>query len=134
MVQVLGFCLTFYLLFYFLRDRREALQLLRSLVPLSGSEMDQMCERLNDTIHAAFYGTLAVAAAQGTLCGLMFWWLGLPTPLLWGVVMSLLAIVPVLGAFVVWIPAALFLLLAGHWGKALILVIWGGVIVGGMMP
>jgi predicted PurR-regulated permease PerM len=45
-------------------------------------------------------------------------------------VMALLAVVPVLGAFVVWIPAALFLALEGSWGKALILTLWGMLVVG----
>ena len=62
----------------------------------------------------------------------MFWWLGLPAALLWGVVMALLAVVPVLGAFVVWIPAALFLALEGSWGRAVILIVWGAVVVGGI--
>jgi predicted PurR-regulated permease PerM len=75
-------------------------------------------------------GTLAVSAAQGLLGGLMFWWLGLSAPLLWGVMMALLAVVPVLGAWVVWIPAALFLALEGSWGKTLILAVWGGAVVG----
>ncbi|MCU0786254.1 MAG: AI-2E family transporter [Verrucomicrobia bacterium] len=131
-VQVIGFCLTFYLLFYFLRDRRAALQSLRSLSPLSAADMDRLFGRVTDTIYATVYGTLAVAAMQGFLGGLMFWWLGLPVPLLWGVVMGLLAVVPVLGAFVVWIPAAIFLALEGSWGKALILTAWGGVVVGGI--
>jgi predicted PurR-regulated permease PerM len=67
---------------------------------------------------------------QGTLGGLMFWWLGLPSPLLWGVVMGMLAIVPVLGAFVVWVPAAIYLALSGDVGKAVILTIWGAVVIG----
>ena len=87
---------------------------------------------LADTILATVYGTLAVSAVQGLLGGLMFWWLGLPVPLLWGVVMALLAVLPALGAFVVWIPAALFLMLEGSWEKALILTVWGGVVVGGI--
>ena len=128
--QVLGFCLTFYLLFYFLRDRRAALQAFRSLSPLSKAEMDRLLGRVGDTIHATIYGTLAVSSVQGLLGGLMFWWLGLPAPLLWGVVMALLAVVPVLGAFVVWIPAALFLALEDNWGKALILTLWGMMVVG----
>lgn len=131
-VQVIGFCLTFYLLFYFLRDRRAALQSLRSLSPLSEAEMDRLFGRVTDTIFATVYGTLAVAVVQGLLGGLMFWWLGLPAPLLWGVVMALLAVVPVLGAFVVWIPVALFLALEGSWGKAIILAVWGGVVIGGI--
>jgi predicted PurR-regulated permease PerM len=131
-IQVIEFFLTLYLLFYFLRDRHAALQFLRSLSPLPAAEMNRLFGRVGDTIHATIYGTLAVSAVQGLLGGLMFWWLGLPAPLLWGVVMALLAVVPVLGAFVVWIPAALFLALEGSWGKALILTVWGGVVVGGI--
>ena len=128
--QLLGFCLTFYLLFFFLRDRQPVLQAIRALSPLSEAEMDTLCERINDTIHATIYGALAVSAVQGLLGGLMFWWLGLSAPLLWGVVMALLAVVPVLGAFLVWIPAALVLALEGSWGKALVLTLWGMLVVG----
>jgi predicted PurR-regulated permease PerM len=67
---------------------------------------------------------------QGVLGGLMFWWLGLPAPLLWGVAMFLLSLVPVLGAPVVWIPAALFLGLTGSGWKALILAAWGTLVIG----
>jgi predicted PurR-regulated permease PerM len=132
LVQLIGFCLIFYLFFYFLRDRASALRSLRFLSPLSPAEMDHLFGRVEDTVFATVYGTLAVAAVQGFLGGLMFWWLDLPAPLLWGVVMGLLAVVPVLGAFIVWVPAALFLLLDGSWGKAMLLTIWGAVVVGGI--
>lgn len=128
--QVVGFCLTFYLLFFFLRDRDAALLSLHSLLPVSEATMDRLFSRIGDTIFATIYGTLAVASVQGVLGGLMFWWLGLSAPLLWGVIMALLAVVPVLGAFIVWIPAALFLVLEGSWGKALILALWGMIVVG----
>ena len=131
-IQAIGVFLTFYLLFYFLRDRRAVLPALCSLSPLSEAEMDRLFSRVGDTVYATVYGTLVVAAVQGMLGGLMFWWLGLPAPLLWGLVMSVLAVVPVLGAFVVWVPAALFLALDGSWGKALVLAVWGGVVVGGI--
>ena len=125
-VQLIGVVLTFYLLFYFLRDRRLALETVRKLSPLSQKEMDRLFKQIVDTVHATIYGTVFVAGVQGTLGGLMFWWLGLPTPLLWGLVMALLAVVPVLGAFIVWIPASIFLALNGSWEKAIILVLWGG--------
>ncbi len=128
--QVIGVCLVFYLLFFFLRDRDAALHLLRVSSPLTEAEMDRMISRVSDTINATISGTLVVASVQGLLGGLMFWWLGLSAPLFWGVVMALLAVVPVLGAFVVWIPAALYLALEGSWGKALILAAWGSIIVG----
>jgi len=130
LVEVIGLLMTFYFLFFFLRDHRKALELLRSMPPLTGAEMDRVFRQVGDTIYATVYGTLAVSAVQGVLGGLMFWMLGLAAPLLWGVIMALLAIVPVLGAFVVWIPAALFLVIQGSWGKALILVLWGVLVVG----
>ncbi|HSI87055.1 MAG: AI-2E family transporter [Candidatus Methylacidiphilales bacterium] len=128
--RLLTFCLTFYLLFFFLRDRKEALEMLCMLSPLRDKDMDDLFRRVSDTIYATVYGTLAVSSVQGFLGGLMFWWLGLPAPFLWGVVMTLLAIVPVLGAFVVWVPAALYLLATGHWGQAMILTAWGMLVVG----
>ena len=122
--------LTLFVLFYLFRDRRKALGTLRSLVPLSEKETDKVFIRVADTIHATIFGTLTVAVVQGALGGLMFWWLGLPAPILWGAVMALLAVVPVLGAFVVWLPAAIFLAASAEWGKAAILVLWGTVVVG----
>jgi predicted PurR-regulated permease PerM len=122
--------ITLFALFYFFRDRRTILRTLRSLVPLSETETGDVFTRVKDTVYATVYGTIAVAIVQGTVGGLMFWWLGLPAPLLWGTVMALLAIVPVLGAFVVWAPASIFLALQGSWGKALILAAWGILVIG----
>ncbi|MGH8029935.1 MAG: AI-2E family transporter [Arenimonas sp.] len=129
-LQLVAVALTFYLLFFFLRDRAAALRAIRALSPLTDAQTNAIVARVRDTIFATIYGTLAVSSVQGVLGGLMFWALGLPAPLLWGVVMALLGIVPVLGAFVVWIPAALFLLLQGRWIAALVLTAWGVLVVG----
>ncbi len=131
-MELLTVLLTFYLLFYFLRDRSAALDWLREISPLTEVEMNQLFRRIVDTVQATLYGTVAVAIVQGALGGLMFWLLGLSMPLLWGIVMGLLAIIPVLGAFVIWIPAAIYLALDGNWVKALILTGWGAVIIGGI--
>ena len=130
LLQVVEVLITFYLLFYFLRDRLAAKAMIMAWLPLTKPETEHLLRRVVETVQATVYGTLAVAAIQGTLGGLMFWALGLPTPLLWGLVMGLLSIVPVLGAFIVWIPAALLLLLEGSWVRGLILAAWGGLVVG----
>lgn len=115
-----------------MRDRRAAQSMITAWLPLTPPETDQLLRRVFETVHATVYGTFAVAAVQGTLGGLMFWILGLPTPLVWGLVMGLLSIVPVLGAFVIWIPAAILLILDGSWARALILAAFGGIVVGGI--
>ncbi|WP_298216768.1 AI-2E family transporter [Acidocella sp.] len=128
--QIVDVVLTFYMLFYFLRDRHAALRGIREVLPLGEGEATQLFRRIADTVQALVYGTLMVAALQGALAGLMFWILGLPAPLFWGVVMSILAIMPVLGTFVIWIPQAIYLALTGEEVKAAILALWGALVVG----
>ena len=120
---------SFFALFYLLRDRERALAFLRSLIPLTAAETSGLFRRVADVVRASVLGTLLVAAVQGLLGGLMFWWLDLPAPLLWGVVMFLLSVLPILGAAIVWLPTALFLLMEGSWEKAAILALWGTVVI-----
>ena len=124
------FLVTLLALFFFYRDSEAVKGAVRDLLPLTRRRADRVLRRVADTVWATAYGTLVVAGIQGLLGGLMFWWLGLPAPVLWGVAMGLLALVPVLGAFVVWVPAALFLALEGSWPKALLLAAWGAIVIG----
>jgi predicted PurR-regulated permease PerM len=117
-------------LFFFLRDRHEVIATLRSLLPLSSKEVDDIFQRVDDTIHATIFGSVMVACVQGLMGGLIFWWLNLPSPILWGAIMGLLAVVPVLGTFVIWAPTAVYLALQGHWMNALILASWGAIAIG----
>ena len=121
---------TLFLLFYFLRDKYRILGVLEQFVPLSPGENEQVRDNIRDTLGAVVFGTLAVAVVQGTLGGLMFWWLGLPAPMLWGAVMAILAILPLFGAALIWIPAAAYLAIGGDWDKALLLTAWGTVVIG----
>jgi predicted PurR-regulated permease PerM len=116
-------------LFYFLRDRRSLLRFLFRLAPLSSSESHELVHRVSETISATLYGNLVVKLVQGVLGGLMFWILGLPAPLLFGILMALLAMLPVVGTSLVWGPAAIVLLYQGSWVKAIVLIVWGGLVV-----
>jgi predicted PurR-regulated permease PerM len=117
-------------LFFFLRDRHLAMRTVRSLLPLSHDEADQIFSRIDDTITATVFGSLVVAFVQGCMGGVIFWWLELPSPLFWGAVMGVLAVIPVLGTFVIWMPTAIMLALQGDWTKAAILVTWGTLAIG----
>lgn len=117
------------LLFYFLRDGPSMVAKLRSVLPWSEGQVDRVFSRIADTIRVSLYGKLVVAAVQGALGGLIFWWLALPAPAFWGFVMALLSVLPVLGAFVIWFPAAIALAIQGLWLKAIILTGWGVLIV-----
>ena len=122
--------LTFLTLYYFLRDRMGLLEFFRGLIPLSTAETDQMFGRIAQTVNASLYKNLLVKLIQGFLGGLMFWILGLPAPILFGAAMAFFAVLPVMGTAFIWAPAAIFLALGGSWIKAIVLAIWGGLVVG----
>lgn len=124
--------LTLYFLFYFLRDRASVLKTIRSFLPLSEADTDTLFSRVNDTIHATLRGMVALSALQGLLGGLMFWWLGVPSPWFWALVAAVFAFVPVLDTFVLWLPAAVYLGLEGRWGEALGVAALGSVLVRGI--
>jgi predicted PurR-regulated permease PerM len=129
-----GFLLsTFFVMFtmyYLFRDGDAAVDVLRSMLPLDERKSAALVRRTGEIVSASVYGVVVIAAIQGTLGGLMFWVLGLPSPLVWGVVMIVLATIPMLGTFLVWVPAAIFLAVTGHWVKAIVLSFWGAVVIG----
>lgn len=124
------FMVMLFVLFYFLRDARPALSTLRRYSPLSERETERVFADVVAMIYATVYGTLAVSAVQGCLGGLMFWWLGVPAPLLWGLVMALLSLFPMAGSFLVWFPTAAWFALQGDWMRAIVLVAWGATVIG----
>jgi predicted PurR-regulated permease PerM len=129
MQAVTQFAIMLVILFYFFRDRGRILKFLGRLAPLSSTETSELFRRISQTIYATLYGNLVVKLIQGLLGGLMFWFLGLPAPTLFGAAMALLAMLPVVGTSLVWGPAAIYLLIHGSWVKALILAAWGGLVV-----
>ena len=123
------FTVTLLVLFYFLRDGQAIHEKLRSAIPLSAAETDLIVDRIAQMLRISLSGKIVVAAIQGTLGGLMFGWLGLPAPIFWGSLMAVLSIFPVIGAFVVWCPAAIMFAWQGDWRNALILTGWGLLII-----
>jgi predicted PurR-regulated permease PerM len=120
---------TLFLLFFLLRDRALALTSLRALLPLQEDESTELLDRVGSTILATALGRLTIAAVQGVLAGLAFWVLGVPGVILWAFTLTVCAMIPAFGSFLVWGPVAIYLGLSGHWGKAALLGLWGAVIV-----
>jgi predicted PurR-regulated permease PerM len=125
----LQLAITIYMLFFLYRDKERVLEAVRFMLPLTHGEVDRLYKRVDDALHATIFGTLTVAALQGTLGGLMLWLLDVPGAVMWGVIMAFVAMIPT-GTFTVWGPATVYLFLEGHWGRALILLGWGAIAVG----
>jgi predicted PurR-regulated permease PerM len=122
--------LVVFTLFYFFRDGDRIRHAAHEMVPLQQVQWQDIATRTQDVIAATVYGVLAISAIQGTLGTFIFWALGLPSPLLWGVVMFFLSMIPMAGAFLVWAPAALYLAITGSYIKAGILLAWGVLVIG----
>ena len=124
--------LVVFTLFYFFRDGGRIRHAAYEMVPLQRVQWQDILTRTQDVIAATVYGVLAISAIQGVLGTFIFWALGLPSPLLWGVVMFFLSMIPMAGAFLVWVPAAIYLALTGALVKAGILAVWGVLVIGGI--
>lgn len=128
--MVLQMLVAVFVLFFCFRDRHHLLHEVRRLIPLNTATADQIIDRAADAVHATLWGTVLTGLIQGVTGGLLFWALGLPGAILWGVVMFVLGVLPFLGAFLVWVPAAVYLAMHDQWGPAAALVVWGLVMAG----
>lgn len=121
--------LVVFTLFYLFRDGDRIRTAIYGILPLQRIQMHDITVRTREVIEASIYGVLVISAIQGTLGTLIFMALGLPSPLLWGVVMFFLSMIPMAGAFLVWVPAAIYLAIIGSYIKAAILVGWGLLVI-----
>ena len=118
-----------FVMFYLFRDGKMIRDAMAAAIPLRNRETRVILFRVTEVVGASVNGVLVIAAIQGTLGGLAFAALGLPSAIVWGAVMIFLSLIPIAGAFVIWIPAAIYLAATGSWIKAIILTLWGGVVI-----
>ncbi|MGN6390115.1 MAG: AI-2E family transporter [Burkholderiaceae bacterium] len=126
----IAFVVMLYLLFFLLRDGPVIARRIREAVPLQASHKRQLFEKFTTVIRATIKGNIVVAAIQGALGGVMFWFLGIPGVLLWGTIMAFLSLLPSIGAALVWGPVALYFLFTGAIWQGVLLVLWGSVVIG----
>ncbi len=124
------FFLMLYLLFFVLRDGDEMLNTITRAIPLGEARERALLSRFATVSRATIKGTLVVGLVQGTLGGLIFWALGFQAAVFWGVVMVAMSMLPVVGAGLIWLPAAIVLLTGGAYIKAMILVVFGVLVIG----
>ena len=126
---VVGVAITFYLLFFFFRDAKTLLETLLHYLPLGNAYERRLLNRFTETTRAVVKGTLAIALLQGFLGGLTFWLTGVSSPVLWGVVMAFLAILPAIGPALVWVPAGIILIWTGSIWEGVTILVVGSLLV-----
>ena len=127
---LVGLTVMLYLLFFLLRDGQELAGRIRHALPLSRKYKQRLFTNFTTVIRATVKGNVLVAAAQGTLGGLILWFLGVQAPLLWGVLMAFLSLLPAVGAALVWAPVAVYFLITGAIWKGVVLIAFGVLVIG----
>jgi predicted PurR-regulated permease PerM len=119
-----------YLLFFLFRDGRTIALRIKRVVPLDAQYKKPLFDNFVTVIRATVKGNVLVAMSQGALGGLIFWFLDVPGPVLWGVVMSFLSLLPAVGAAIIWGPVAAYFLFTGSVWQGAVLALYGVLVIG----
>ncbi|EKD44041.1 MAG: permease [uncultured bacterium] len=129
-IFVVMFFVMFYALFFFIRDGEKFLQKLMHLCPLGDRYETILYNKFTSTVRATIKGSIAVGLLQGILGWIMFMLAGVQGALIWGILMVLLASIPGVGSYFVWLPVALFMLLSGRIGAGIGMLLFGTLVIG----
>ena len=129
---LVSFVLMLFVLFFVLRDGPRFAGIVVRLLPIEPALRGKLWRHLIDVTRAVFMGIGVTALVQGTLLGIGFAIAGLPSPLVFGVLGVLFALMPIVGTAIMWIPAVIWLLLQGQTGYALFMAGWGVIVVSGV--
>jgi predicted PurR-regulated permease PerM len=121
----LGLVVALIATFFCFRDGEQAVTIATQTFPFSVERNRALLSEIGHMINSNIAASLAAASIQGAVGGLAFAWLGLPAPILWGAVMAFCSVFPFVGAWLVWIPAAAALAIAGRTWDATLLVVIG---------
>ena len=129
-VFLFDFVVLLYTMFFFFTDGEALLKTILTYLPLPASDKEHMLERFVSVTRATLKGTVLIGAAQGVLAGLAFWVVGIDGALFWGSVMTVLSIIPGIGAALVWVPAVVILLVVGQVWQGVGLALFCSLVVG----
>ena len=119
-------------LFFIYKDGTRFLHRFWLVIAVREELRINIVETVKRVLGAVMYGIVLTCLVQGTLGGLGFWVAGIPSPLLFGVLMAICALIPMVGTALIWLPGALYLLMQGQTMAGLLLMTWGVVVVSGI--
>lgn len=110
----LNFFVIVFVVYYLLKDGDALTARLKNILPLKESHKQHVIEKFHNVTYAVFYGNILIAVLQGILGIAGFMVLGVSSPILWGLVMMVSALIPYIGTAIIWLPAALNLIFTGY--------------------
>lgn len=116
-------------LFFILKDGVDFLKKVSDYLPFSEEQKDRLTAQTRDVIVSTIYGGVAVATVQGSIGGIAFFFLGISSPALWGLAISIASFIPLIGAFGIWGPMTVYLFIRGDILQGIILALVGTFII-----
>ncbi|WP_254862333.1 AI-2E family transporter [Halovivax gelatinilyticus] len=127
---IIGLGLTLFLLYYLLKDGDSLVSWIREHTPVPSEFQDRLFSEIDDVMRAVLIGHVLIAFVEGLIAGIGLFATGIPNAAFWTVVMMILALIPLVGAFLVWGPAVGYLLLTGEPVLAGALFVYSAIVVG----
>jgi len=121
---IVNFFFMLIIIYYLLIDGRRLLCFISDLSPLPQEQDEKLLKKFKDMAGAILIGNGLGGLIQGFAGGVVFWLFGLNSPFLWGVIMGLLAFLPIIGIGVVFIPTSIYLFLKGRVAAGLFFIIF----------
>lgn len=112
---LLNLFIVFFIMYYMLKDGEAFIDKVKKSLPLKKQRQDALIDQFSQVSSAVIYGTVIVAILQGILAGIGFYLFGVPSPIVWGMITIIVSLVPFLGPFVIWLPAAFILIFSGYY-------------------
>jgi len=126
---IVKFFLMIFVFFFALKDQDKFYEYIWHLSPLSSRHEAILMQKIKDVARSALLGSLVTSLGQGVAGGIAFAICGLPG-FFWGAIMAFASLIPVVGTALIWIPAAVYLLISGSIGLGVFMIIWSVVVVG----
>lgn len=127
---VISFAVGLYVTYFLLRDGRRLGPAVRSALPLHPGIAQSLTDRFLTIVRATIKGSIIVGLVQGALGAVTFWIVGMPSAMLFGVLMAILSLLPALGPALIWIPVAVYLLLTGAIWQGVVVIVSGVLVIG----
>ena len=133
---LINFFVVIFVVYYLLKDGEAMADKFRKILPMKESHKQNVFEKFHEVTYGVFYGNLSIAVVQGILAGIGFMIFGVQSPILWGFITIIFALIPYIGTAVIWLPAALNLIFIGQLQgdssfvvKGIALIIYGALII-----
>lgn len=126
---LIKFFVAFVVMFFALIDKGKFLNFVKNFLPFKKSNLNKLEKESKNIINTVVYGMVLVAIIQGIVGGIGFFIFGLKGPILWGFAMAIASLIPIIGAFIIWVPASIYLMASGNLYSGIGLFIYGAVII-----